>query len=66
MDRGKITNNINEFPNESTALISISAEDTNFARIIGLNMSASKLFGYSKSELINRNVNILMANMFSQ
>ena len=65
-DRGKITNNINDFPNESTALISISAEDITFARIIGLNMSASKMFGYSKSELINRKVNILMPNMFSQ
>jgi hypothetical protein len=53
MDRGKITNNINDFPNESTALISISAEDMTFARIIGLNMSASKMFGYSKSELIS-------------
>ena len=35
MDRGKITNNINDFPNESTALISISAEDMTFSRIIG-------------------------------
>lgn len=66
MDRGKITNNINDFPNESTALISISAEDATFGRIIGLNMSASKMFGYSKSELINRKVNILMPNVFSQ
>lgn len=65
MDRGKITNNINDFPNESTALISISAEDMTFSRIIGLNMSASKIFGYSKSELINRKVNVLMPNMFS-
>lgn len=66
MDRGKITNNINDFPNESTALISISAEDMTFARIIGLNMSASKMFGYSKSELLNRRVNILMPNIFAQ
>ncbi|CAD8111372.1 unnamed protein product [Paramecium sonneborni] len=66
MDRGKITNNINDFPNESTALISISAEDVTFGRIIGLNMSASKMFGYSKSELINRKVNILMPNVFAQ
>ncbi|CAD8192732.1 unnamed protein product [Paramecium pentaurelia] len=66
MDRGKITNNINDFPNESTALISISAEDITFGRIIGLNMSASKMFGYSKSELINRKVNILMPNVFAQ
>lgn len=38
MDRGKITNNINDFPNESTALISISAEDAAFGRIVALNM----------------------------
>ncbi|CAD8104910.1 unnamed protein product [Paramecium sonneborni] len=66
MDRGKITTNINDFPNESTSLISISAEDITFGRIIGLNMSASKMFGYSKSELINRKVNILMPNVFAQ
>jgi PAS domain S-box-containing protein len=66
VDRGKITNNINDFPNESTALISISAEDLTFARIIGLNMSASKMFGYSKSELINRKVNMIMPNIFAK
>jgi hypothetical protein len=48
MDRIKITNNINDFPNDSKSLISISAEDMTFARIIGLNMSASKMFGYGE------------------
>lgn len=37
MDRGKIINNLKDFVNESTALISISAEDGNFSRILGLN-----------------------------
>lgn len=65
MDRGKITNNINDFPNESTALISISAEDAAFGRIVALNMQASKMFGYSKSELFNRKINSLMPNVFA-
>lgn len=30
IDRGKITNNVNDFPNESTPLISISGEDVSF------------------------------------
>lgn len=37
LDRGKIISNVKDFSNESTALISISADDGNFSRILGLN-----------------------------
>ena len=66
IDRSKITSNINDFANEATGLISISGEDVAFGRIIALNMSASKIFGYGKNELVNRKVNVLMPNLYSQ
>ncbi|KAL4426928.1 hypothetical protein ABPG74_012928 [Tetrahymena malaccensis] len=65
VDRSKTTNNINEFQNESTGLISVSAEDVSFARISGLNQTAAMYFGYSKSELINRKVNLIMPQVFA-
>ena len=65
IDRSKITNNINDFANESTGLVSVSGEDVAFGRVIALNMSASKIFGYSKSELVNRKVNVIMPNLYS-
>ncbi|CAD8070227.1 unnamed protein product [Paramecium primaurelia] len=66
MDRGKIINNLKDFVNESTALISISAEDGNFSRILGLNQSCAKTFGYTKSELLDRKINVLMPNIYAQ
>ena len=65
IDRSKVTNNINDFANEATGLVSISGEDSQFGRVTSLNMSASKIFGYSKGEIVNRKVNALMPNLYS-
>lgn len=59
-DRIKRINNINDFSNEPVGLICASGEEINFSRIIGINQAAAQLFGYNKSELINRKLNILM------
>ncbi|EGR30970.1 hypothetical protein IMG5_119850 [Ichthyophthirius multifiliis] len=66
IDRSKTTNNINDFQNESTGLISISAEDVSFARISALNQTAAMYFGYSKSELINRKINHIMPQQWAE
>lgn len=65
-DRGKIINNLNDFVNESVGLISISGEDSNFAKIIGLNMTAGFYLGYNKSELLNRKINMIMPHIIAE
>lgn len=64
-DRAKSINNVNDFPNESIGMIAISGEDSNFCRITAVNMTCAMMFGYSKTELINRKLNILIPNIWS-
>ncbi|CAK66138.1 unnamed protein product (macronuclear) [Paramecium tetraurelia] len=54
---------LSQEPNPTT-LVSTAAEK--FAQIINLNLSCCNLFGYSKSEMINRKINIFMPNLYAK
>ena len=59
-------NNNDDFSNEATPTIFISGEQEKFAFITGINLAAASLFGYNKTELINRKVNVLMPQVYSK
>ncbi|CAK82689.1 unnamed protein product (macronuclear) [Paramecium tetraurelia] len=54
---------LSQEPN-ATTLVSTATEK--FAQIINLNLSCCNLFGYSKSEMINRKINIFMPNLYQK
>ncbi|CAD8075777.1 unnamed protein product [Paramecium primaurelia] len=54
---------LSQEPN-ATTLVSTAAEK--FAQIINLNLSCCNMFGYSKSEMINRKINIFMPNLYQK
>ncbi|KRX02121.1 PAS domain [Pseudocohnilembus persalinus] len=51
---------------EPNPTIFISAEDDSFALIQNLNQAACALLGYSKIEVLNRNVKAIMPQMYAQ
>ncbi|CAD8112154.1 unnamed protein product [Paramecium primaurelia] len=51
---------------ESNATIILSTAPEKFAQIINLNLSCCNLFGFVKSEMINRKINIFMPNLYSK
>ncbi|CAD8209105.1 unnamed protein product [Paramecium pentaurelia] len=51
---------------ESQPILLVSAAQEKFAQIINLNLAACNLFGYNKSEMINRKINIFMPNLYSK
>ena len=50
---------------DSTPTVWISGEQEKLGIMTGINLAAASLFGYSKSELINRKVNMLMPDVFA-
>lgn len=44
----------------------ISTAQDKFAQITNLNLACCNLFGYNKSELQNRKINLLMPNIYSK
>lgn len=52
------------FESQPTLLVSTSSEK--FAQITNLNLASCNLFGYNKSEMINRKINIFMPNIYSK
>jgi PAS domain S-box-containing protein len=55
-----------DFANEATPTIFMSGEQDKFAIITGINLAAASMFGYNKTELINRKVNVLMPQIYSK
>ncbi|CAD8162073.1 unnamed protein product [Paramecium octaurelia] len=51
---------------ESNATIIVSTAPEKFAQIINLNLSCCNLFGFVKSEMINRKINIFMPSIYSK
>ncbi|CAD8213537.1 unnamed protein product [Paramecium octaurelia] len=51
---------------ESNAIVMVSTAPERFAQIINLNLSCCNLFGYIRSEMINRKINIFMPNLYSK
>ncbi|CAD8157654.1 unnamed protein product [Paramecium octaurelia] len=49
---------------QPTLLVSTAQEK--FAQITNLNLACCNLFGYNKSEMINRKINIFMPNLYSK
>jgi PAS domain S-box-containing protein len=50
----------------STPTVLMSGEPEKLGIITGVNSACSSIFGYSKSELINRNVNVLLPQIFAK
>lgn len=59
-------NSNDDFLNDSTPTIVISGEQEKFAVITGINLSAASLFGYNKTELTNRKLNVLMPQAYAK
>jgi len=55
-----------ETSNEATPTIWVSGEQDKSGIITGINLAAASLFGYNKTELLNRKVNVLMPQVFSK
>jgi PAS domain S-box-containing protein len=55
-----------EISDNSTPTIFVSGETEKIGIITNINLACSSVFGYTKSELINRNVKILMPPMYSK
>ena len=51
---------------ESTPTVYMSGDSDKFGVITSINLAAASLFGYSKAELINRKVNVLMPQIYSK
>ena len=49
---------------ENTSFLIISAKKENLGKIIDFSMNVSKIFGYSKEELIGQHINILIPKLF--
>ncbi|CAD8126295.1 unnamed protein product [Paramecium sonneborni] len=57
---------IDDIGYESQPILLVSAAFEKFAQITNLNLAACNLFGYNKSEMINRKINIFMPNLYSK
>ena len=44
----------------------LSAIPEKLGIIIGLNLGAASIFGYTKTELINRKINVLMSEIYNK
>ena len=55
----KVLNNSDEFK-----YIIISADDNNLGIILNISLNACSIFGYTKNELIGKNINILIPQVF--
>jgi len=55
-----------ETSNEATPTIWVSGEQDKSGIITGINLAAASLFGYNKTELLNRKVNVLMPQVFAK
>ncbi|KAL4432303.1 hypothetical protein ABPG74_011062 [Tetrahymena malaccensis] len=55
-----------DLSSESKPTIFISAEDDSFGIITNINLAASGQLGYNKMEILNRNVKVLMPQMYSK
>ena len=51
---------------EMIPMIWISGESDKLGVITGINLSAASLFGYNKTELLNRKVSVLMPQLYSR
>ncbi|CAD8203560.1 unnamed protein product [Paramecium pentaurelia] len=51
---------------ESQPTLLVSTAQEKFAQITNLNLACCNLFGYNKSEMINRKINIFMPNLYSK
>jgi len=49
-----------------TPTVWVSGEQDKFGVITGINLAAASLFGYSKTDLINRKMNVLMPEIYSK
>ena len=52
--------------NQEEALVFVSLEEAKFSNIFAITSSAGRLFGYSKNELLNVNVDVLMPSVYGK
>ncbi|CAD8126292.1 unnamed protein product [Paramecium sonneborni] len=51
---------------ESNPITVVSTSQEKFAQIVNVNMSCCNLFGYMKTEMINRKINIFMPSLYAK
>eukprot|EP00828_Plagiopyla_frontata_P023397 TRINITY_DN3000_c0_g3_i2.p1 TRINITY_DN3000_c0_g3~~TRINITY_DN3000_c0_g3_i2.p1 ORF type:complete len:384 (-),score=54.31 TRINITY_DN3000_c0_g3_i2:73-1224(-) len=56
----------NQGENDANPVIYISIEDENLGFITNINLAAAVTFGYNKTELLNRKINVLMPNIIAK
>lgn len=52
--------------NEDTTIIHVSGNKESIGKILKTNQGLSKVFGYSKTEVIGHSINILMPTLFAK
>ncbi len=55
--------NIEDISCEQYSTIILSSEDEKLGNIIASNLTACNMFGYTKQEMLGRNIKILMPNL---
>lgn len=55
-----------DYTNDAIPTVHVSGDSEKFGVITGINLAAASLFGYNKTELINRKVNVLMPQIYSK
>lgn len=57
---------VSEFVNNSNPVIFISGEEENLGTIVNLNQTAAAILGYSKSELMNKKINMIQPSFIAE
>ena len=55
-----------DYNNDATPTVWVSGEQDKLGMITGINLAAASLFGYNKTELLNRKVNYLMPQVYGK
>jgi hypothetical protein len=55
-----------DYSSDATPTVWVSGEQDKFSMITGINLAAASLFGYNKTELLNRKVTVLMPGIYAK
>jgi len=58
--------NGDDYSSDATPTVWVSGEQDKFSVITGINLAAASLFGYNKTELLNRKVTVLMPSIYGK
>ena len=58
--------NFDDISNNSNAMLIVSGEPEKLGTVISVNLACSTMFGYGKSEMINRDIKVFMPNIIAK